>query len=119
LAGHDAAKERPACIVLAVHDAGRARRVLIVPITRSMPGSETPAMELPAKVKQHLGMDEQRSWIVLSEANIDTWPSPDLRLVPGRRRFDYGLLPLKLTQQLRRAVLQALRDKTLGVTKRD
>ncbi len=119
MAGRGARKERLACIVLAVQDAGGARRVLIVPITRTPPAPGSPAVELPAAVKQHLGMAAQRSWIILSEANIDTWPSPDLRLVPGRRRFDYGLLPLKLTNRLRQTVLQALRGKSLRVTARD
>jgi hypothetical protein len=52
------------------------------------------AVEIPAVVKRHLGLDEARSWIVVSEINRFIWPGPDLRPVsraePGR--FEYGFL---------------------------
>jgi hypothetical protein len=49
------------------------------------------AIEIPAIVKRGLGLDADRSWIVLSEWNEFTWPGPDLRPVAsGNSPFDYG-----------------------------
>ncbi|MBC7953556.1 MAG: hypothetical protein H7Z12_17275 [Rhodospirillaceae bacterium] len=115
-----AEKERPACIVVALHRAEGDTRVVIVPITHSPPREGEPAVELPPRVKVHLGLDDSPSWIVLAEANIDIWPSPDMRPIPGRPgRFDYGLLPLKLLNQIRAVVLESIRAKRLDMVDRD
>ena len=119
-AGRDAAeKERPACIVLSVSRNEAETRVLVVPVTHSEPPAATPAIEIPAKVKVHLGLDAERSWIILSEANIDVWPSPDMRPIPGSSgRFDYGLLPLGLVRRMRKTVLDMLAVKRLKAVDR-
>lgn len=57
-------------------------------------GSET--IELPPRVKQWLGLDAKRSWIVLDEVNQFSWPGFDLRPVPGTESFAYGHIPPKL-----------------------
>jgi mRNA-degrading endonuclease toxin of MazEF toxin-antitoxin module len=117
-AGNDAAKERPACVVLAVQMQNGSLRTLIMPITHLAPRPTEPAIEIPPKVKQMLGMDEQRSWIVLSEANIDTWPSPDMRPVPGTGRFAYGLLPNAMVNQIQQIVRTALAERRLATVDR-
>lgn len=119
-AGADAArKDRPACIVLAVASGDAGTRVLVVPVTHQRPQDGTPAIEIPPKVKLHLGLDQNRSWIILSEANLDEWPSPDLRpLLGDRGRFHYGFLPDRLFQQVRAEVRAILAAKQLGVVKR-
>jgi hypothetical protein len=33
--------------------------------------------------KKRLGLDAERSWIMITEANQFLWPGPDLRPVPG------------------------------------
>lgn len=115
-----AEKERPACIVLALHRADGDTRVLIVPITHSPPRAGEPAVELPPRVKAHLGLDDAPSWVVLAEANIDIWPSPDMRPIPGQPgHFDYGLLPQKLLNQIRATVLEAVRAKRLDMVDRE
>ncbi|MEC4593144.1 MULTISPECIES: type II toxin-antitoxin system PemK/MazF family toxin [Nitrospirillum] len=121
LAGKDVGdKERPACVVLSIAGTVGNRRVLIVPITTRQPG-DAPALEIPLPIKRHLGLDtDQPSWIILSEANIDAWPSPDMRAIPGKPgRFDYGLLPLKMVTALRKAVLSALAEKRLAYVNRE
>ena len=118
LAGREAAKERPACIVLTATGQDDDVRVLIVPVTHQAPSSDILALEIPRRVKQALGMDDARSWIILSEANIDTWPSPDMRQVPGAGRFEYGLLPNALVNRLRQVILQALSDRKLSTVDR-
>ncbi|TWB37203.1 type II toxin-antitoxin system PemK/MazF family toxin [Nitrospirillum pindoramense] len=122
LAGKDIAeKERPACVVLSVDGVAGNRRVLIVPITTQAPGADTPALEVQLPVKRHLGLDADRSsWIILSEANIDAWPSPDMRPIPGiPGRVEYGLLPLRMVTALREAVLTALTEKRLAYVDRE
>lgn len=53
-------------------------------------------MELPLRVKEHLGLDSDRSWVILEEVNTFAWPGLDLRPVRrGNSRIDYGLLPPK------------------------
>ncbi|MBF0333772.1 MAG: hypothetical protein HQL40_09015 [Alphaproteobacteria bacterium] len=103
-------KERPACVVLAVTGAAGDRRALIVPITTRPPSADDPAVEIPSAVRRHLGLDGcGPSWIILGEANIDSWPTPDMRPIPGRPgRFDYGLLPLRLVNMIRELILSAL-----------
>lgn len=114
-------KERPACIVLAVTRTAGDTQVLIVPITTQKPDAATPAVEIPPAVRRHLGFDEGRSsWIILSEANIDAWPSPDMRQIPGKPGcFEYGLLPLKLVNSLRDSILDAMAAQRLKIINRD
>jgi hypothetical protein len=114
-------KERPACIVLAVSGAAGDQRVLIVPITTQQPGRDSPAMEIPQTVERHLGLDAGcRSWIILNEANLDGWPSPDMRPIPGQPgRFEYGLLPLRMVNAIREAIGAALNERRLACVNRD
>jgi hypothetical protein len=117
LAGQTAGeKERPACVVLAISGGAGERRVLIVPITTQEPGGDIPAMEIPPAVKCHLGLDAGRpSWIILNEANLDSWPTPDMRPIPGQPgRFEYGLLPLRMVNAIREAIRVALSEKRLA-----
>ncbi|MHB1541862.1 MAG: growth inhibitor PemK [Steroidobacteraceae bacterium] len=93
-------KDRPCAIVLAVDvpapDPGGRKQVAVAPITHSPPHDLNVAVEIPPRVKEHLGLDGERSWVVLEEVNIFTWPGFDLR--PFRRddtRIDYGMLPPK------------------------
>ena len=50
-------------------------------------------MEIPAAVKRHLGLDSDRSWIILDEGDQFVWPGYDLRKVRGSNRYHYGFLP--------------------------
>jgi hypothetical protein len=100
-------KDRPCAIILTLRaDAGETQ-VLVVPVTHSKPEGDTAALELPLSVKQHLGLDAQRSWVVISESNLFDWPGPDLRRL-GDRDDDsvaYGFLPPRLFAELRRRFL--------------
>jgi hypothetical protein len=98
-------KDRPCAIILAIDDpgpgGGNRRQVAVAPITHSPPSDPNVAVEIPRRVKESLGLDSERSWVVLSEINEFTWPGFDLR--PVRRdtsRIDYGFLPPKLFDQL-------------------
>ena len=55
-----------------------------------------------------LGLDCERSWIVVSEGNDFNWPGPDLRPQPGgdMSTVAYGFLPPRLFATVRRLFLE-------------
>ena len=40
-----------------------------------------------------VGLDDARSWIIVSEGNEFDWPGYDLRKIGRADRYDYGFLP--------------------------
>jgi len=68
LAGQDAGlKDRPSVIVLTVErQEDGVTIVTVLPITHSAPTRPGAAVEIPAPVKRHLGLDDQRSWVVVA-----------------------------------------------------
>lgn len=100
-------KKRPCVIVLATRTENDQVQVTVAPITHSEPRKGDEAIELPAKVKAHLGLDSERSWIVIDELNEFVWPGVDLHPVPGGRpgQFDYGFLPPVLYEKIKAAIL--------------
>lgn len=117
-------KDRPCAIVLAVDypdpEAGRHKQVAVAPITHSPPQDLTVAVEIPLRVKQHLGLDSERSWVILDEVNVFTWPGFDLRPVRrGESRIDYGLLPPRLFDQMIRRFTELREQGEVVVSPRD
>ena len=95
-------KDRPCVIVLATEQAEAGLRVTVVPVTHAPPADPAHAVELPAAVKRHLGLDGERSWVILTEGNRFLWPGYDLKPVRrGATRFDYGFLPPRLFDAIR------------------
>lgn len=110
LAGNEEGRKiRPSVVVLAVqrNDAGTTE-VTVLPITHRPPADPNWAIEIPPVVKRHLGLDAQRSWIVVAEGNEFFWPGYDLRPVPGGNRYDHGFLPPRFFRQVL-AAFDALR----------
>ena len=94
-------KDRPSVIVLAVErEADDATVVTVLPITHSPPADPASAVEISLPVKRHLGLDDDRSWIVVAEGNEFLWPGYDLRKIPHTDRYDYGFLPLRFFNQV-------------------
>lgn len=107
----ESAKDRPAVIVLATRTVDGNLVVTVAPITHSEPSTGTPSIEIPAKIKEHLGLDASRSWVILNETNEFQWPGYDLRPVPRKPgQFAYGVLPQNLFAKISRGVAE-LRDK--------
>ena len=100
-------KDRPCAIVLALQDDDGETQVLVVPVTHSPADNPAAVLELPTVIKQHLGLDAERSWVVLSESNLFDWPGPDLRRVGDRddSSVAYGFLPPRLFAEVRRRFL--------------
>lgn len=108
-------KNRPCAIVLAVRperaaDANSATIVTVAPITHTPPRDPGVAIEIPAKVKAYLGLDGERSWIILNEFNEFAWPGFDLRAVPGKPgSYAHGFLPPAFYKALVARVLELRR----------
>ena len=86
----EAAKDRP-CVVLIVDDEAVPGRELVsvLPITHSPPKRPGDALELPPATKRRLGLDEARSWVVVTESDDFTHPGYDPRRTPDGRA-DYA-----------------------------
>ena len=95
-------KDRPCVVILAVQSAtDGTTMVRVAPVTHSPPDNPATAVELPLAVKRHLGLDGDRSWIVIDEVNEFTWSGFDLRPLPrSRDTYAYGLLPPRLFNAL-------------------
>ncbi|NBC14280.1 MAG: hypothetical protein GVY09_13260 [Gammaproteobacteria bacterium] len=110
-------KDRPCTVVVARQSLQGQALVTVLPITHTPPSDPTEALEIPPPVKAMLGLDDERSWIVLSEMKDFLWPGPDLRPVaPGRPV--YGVLPPGFFRQLRTQLLETqTRRKLAHVTR--
>ncbi len=101
-------KDRPCAIILVVVDEDGDKVVTVLPVTHAPPSDAADAVEIPAATKRRLGLDEERSWIVVTEANEFAWPGPDLRVArPGDTgSVVYGLSPKGLFNQLQEKFLR-------------
>lgn len=120
----DGSKDRPCAIVIALppkRPEDESPTVAVVPITHTPPRGTSLAVEIPAAVKRRLGLDDERSWIILDEVNRFAWPGPDL--VPARAHHQtsemiYGSLPQMLTNKVLAILGLAIREGKLRVVTR-
>lgn len=114
-------KNRPCAIVLVVQKGEDSRPlVTVAPITHSQPQDLSVALEIPSAVKWHLGLDGERSWVILDEFNVFTWPGFDLALVAGaKERYDYGFIPPHLFRKIIEKFIELRRQKRIVATLRD
>ncbi len=112
-------KDRPCAVVLSV-DGEAGTRVYVLPVTHTPPTRDRSAIELPPRVQARLGLDEERSWVVVTEANSFMWPGPDLRPIPGRgvESIAYGYLSPSLFTAIRDAFVAEVRSRRADVTAR-
>lgn len=113
-------KDRPCAIVLARQMMAEQMLVTVVPITHAPPSDPDEAIEIPAAIKAHLGLDPMPSWIVVSEVNDFVWPGPDLRRVPGSDppRFDFGVLPPGFFRRVREQMLRVITARRVATVPR-
>jgi hypothetical protein len=99
-------KRRPCAIILAVDTASGGPETVVAPMTHTPPRPPSVGVEIPLKVKRHLGLDDEPSWVIVTDLNVFVWPGVDLHPVPGAPPgvFDYGFLPPRLFEQIRAAV---------------
>lgn len=113
-------KDRPVVVVVAIEKREHGTQLLVVPVTTRPPRQGDAAVEMPPRVREHLGLGTDRCWIITDEYNLFTWPGPDIR--PIRRGDDigprYGSIPAKLFEQVRASIAQAARVGRLKETRR-
>jgi hypothetical protein len=113
-------KERPCAIILVGTEDSGERVVTVLPVTHSPPSDPGLAVEIPQTTKRRLGLDDARSWVVLSGANRFVWPGPDLR--PARRgdaaSVAYGQLSYALFETIRQKFIAAVRAHRAGIVPR-
>lgn len=94
-------KRRPCAIIVAV-DTSEGEKVLVAPITHTEPRAPSEGIEIPLRVKRHLGLDDEPSWVIVTDLNEFIWPGIDIYPLPGKpSEFEYGFLPSKLFDQIR------------------
>lgn len=101
----EAEKDRP-CLIL-LHE--KSNRTYVCPITHSPPLQPETAVEIPVRVKAHLGLDEAQSWVIVSECNSFDWPGFDLRRTSDGD-VAYGMIPPRLYDRIREAALGLIRS---------
>jgi len=113
-------KDRPCAVILVSVDDEGDSVVTVLPISRSAPADPDLAVEVPATTKRRLGLDDERSWVVLTEANRFVWPRPDLSPArPGdAASMAYGLLPFRLFETIRQKFIAAIRARRARVVPR-
>ena len=104
-------------VVATIVRRGRTQ-LLVAPITHTEPERTADAVEIPKVAKQGLGLDAQRSWIVLTELNRFIWPGPDVRIAPGNDGPIYDAIPDWLFFELRDAIVRRAKAGRLTITKR-
>jgi hypothetical protein len=99
----EGSKDRPCAVVVVVADEPHPR-VVVLGVTHTKPPSPEHGIELSLLARRRLGLDERPSWIITREANMFTWPGPDLRprVADDQSSIALGFLPTALLIELRR-----------------
>ena len=110
LEGRDEGKKDRPCAIVAAMRVGVDNKdyVLVLPITHSPPQNLNLAIEIPAITQRRLGLDDDRSWVILTEWNEFVWPGTDLVPVPGKdeNSFVYGVLPPQFFELIRKRLIE-------------
>ena len=114
----DGRKDRPVAVVVAAQTTDRQVQLLVVPITHREPNALQPAIRLPQWVKRDLGLDENPSWIILSELNRFIWPGPDIRIAGSGDDPFYGAIPEGLFVELRDSIVKLATGNKLRMIRR-
>jgi hypothetical protein len=110
-------KDRPVVVLVLLAD---GEDVVVAPLTTRPPEQSAPAIEVPARVRQNLGLDAEQSWISIATLNRFVWPGPDLRPVPGSNPADalYGFIPQKLLDAAKQCAMAELAKRVPGLVVR-
>jgi len=113
-------KDRPCAVILSTGHKDGYEIVTVLPITHTPPAEMVFAVEIPAETKRRLGLDGDRSWAIITEANRFAWPGPDLR--PARANDSgsvaYGLLPYGLAEEIRLKFLTLMKAQRARIVRR-
>ena len=113
MGNEDGAKDRPCVVIIALADG----QVAVVPITHAPPSEGTAAVELTSATCAGLGLDDERSWVVVDEVNRFRWPGPDLRPVRSGK-WAFGTLPRGDLLRVAAGVRDAVTARRISQTER-
>jgi hypothetical protein len=118
--GHEEGRKDRPCVILVAVERQQSGDIVVValPVTHRPPDDAGTAVEIPQAVKRQLGLDFERSWIVVNEANQFLWPGYDLRKIPGRGEFHYGFLPPRFFNEVFNAVRTYRERSKMTITSR-
>ncbi|MBI3676754.1 MAG: hypothetical protein HY243_09080 [Proteobacteria bacterium] len=107
-------KDRPAVVIVLLAEGDE---VVVAPFTTRPPAGDDVVVEVPQRVRTHLGLGDDRSWISLGTLNRFVWPGPDLRPVPGRKPANalYGYIPQKLLDAVKALAMAELSKRIPGL----
>ncbi len=113
-------KDRPCAVILVTMTEDGEQVVTVLPITHTPPSDARLAVEIPTMTKLRLGLDGERSWVVLTEANRFFWPGPDLRPLRAgdAGSVAYGLLPHALMDDIRKRFIALVKAQQAGTVPR-
>jgi hypothetical protein len=113
-------KDRPCAVILATTQEDGQEVVTVLPITHTPPEAAAFAVEIPAATKARLGLDRERSWVLLTETNRFVWPGPDLRPASAgdNESVAYGLLPYRLAEEIRLRFLALVNGRQVKIVLR-
>lgn len=114
-------KRRPCVVVLAVKDQQGSTVVTVAPVTHSEPRDPRHGVEIPRRLKEHLGLDDKRSWIIATDLNEFIWPGEHVFPVPGGRldQYDYGTITQSLLSMVTQRIADLARDEVHRVHRED
>jgi len=75
----DGEKTYPSAVIFAKRTVFGHALTYVAAISHKPPTSTERAVEVPKKLKRHLGLDEEPSWIYTDQVNEFIWPGPDLK----------------------------------------
>jgi hypothetical protein len=114
-------KNRPCAVIVVIENIAGGDVVVVLPITHTPPRDPSLAMEIPHTVKERIGLDDARSWVVLDEANRFLWPGMDIAptVAGDMASIVYGALPANFVLKLRSSFFALLKAKRVRLIPRD
>lgn len=114
----EGAKIRPCAIVLTLPETqSGSRQVVVCGITHTEPQPPDEGVEIPLKVRRHLGLDDDPCWAVVSEGNLVAWDDPGIVPV-APEQWTYGFVPQILADDMARKLLARYRAGQLPLVNR-
>jgi hypothetical protein len=121
----DGEKTYPTALILAKNDEFGSTIVYALGISHMQPPDGRRALEVPPKLRRHLGLDTEPQWLYTDEVNLFVWPGPDLRPAQWISRKGpiadtcvLGALPGDWFAEVKRHFAESYRLKHLQITKR-
>jgi hypothetical protein len=120
-------KARPCCVIVLyiqsekdedAPDGPDTIKAVYVPISHVPPDDAQEGFELSPHAKKVAGLDPERQWVVVSECNLDSWPT-DIRPIHGKAgQFHYGYLPPSEFGKMKQAFLRLQQARKLKIVRR-